>query len=139
MNVTVDGLHINYTVQGEGPAVVLLHGWGANLQSFRMVQDFLSRNFRTYAIDLPGFGESDEPPVAWGVPEYTDFLHKWLTSLNIENPILVGHSNGGRISIMYASSRPVRKIILIDSAGIKPKRKLGYYVRYIPTRPPRTC
>ena len=129
MNVTIDQLQIHYEVKGEGPDVVLLHGWGAELGTFRSIQESLSRYFRVYAIDLPGFGKSSEPPVPWGVEEYTQFVRKFFQELGIETPILMGHSNGGRISIQYASQYPVKKMILVNSAGIKPKRKPQYYVK----------
>ena len=129
MNVTIDDLQIHYEAKGEGPDVVLLHGWGAELGTFHRIQESLSRHFRVYAIDLPGFGKSSEPPVPWGVEEYTQFVRKFFEKLGIEQPILMGHSNGGRISIQYASQYPVKKMILVNSAGIKPKRKPAYYVK----------
>ncbi|HZG78511.1 MAG TPA: alpha/beta hydrolase, partial [Paenibacillus sp.] len=98
MNVTIDDLQIHYEAKGEGPDVVLLHGWGAELGTFHRIQESLSRHFRVFAIDLPGFGKSSEPPAPWGVEEYTQFVRKFFEKLGIEQPILMGHSNGGRIS-----------------------------------------
>ncbi|MFB5660442.1 alpha/beta fold hydrolase [Alteribacillus sp. HJP-4] len=129
MNIDIDGVKINYKVSGEGADVLLLHGWGANIQTFAPVHQSLEKNFKVWSIDFPGFGESEEPPEPWTVADYTDMLGKFLAKLGIDNPILIGHSFGGRVSIKYASAHPVRKIILVDSAGIKPKRKLKYYVK----------
>lgn len=56
-------------------------------------------------------------------------LREFILKQNIEDPILIGHSNGGRVSIRYASEHPVNKVILVDSAGVKPKRKLNYYMK----------
>jgi pimeloyl-ACP methyl ester carboxylesterase len=67
--------------------------------------------------------------IPWGVVDYTDLLVKFFNLLNIQNPILMGHSFGGRVSIQYASSYPVKKMVLIDSAGIKPKHSPQYYVK----------
>lgn len=129
MNIDIDGTNVHYHVSGEGVPVVLLHGWGANIQAFAPVHQFLEKHFKVWSIDFPGFGESEEPPEPWTVGDYTNMLEKFLKKLGIEEPILIGHSFGGRVSIKYASSRPVRKIILVDSAGIKPKRKPSYYAK----------
>ncbi|SFE84069.1 alpha/beta fold hydrolase [Alteribacillus iranensis] len=129
MNIDIDGVNVHYRVSGEGVPVVLLHGWGANIQAFAPVHQFLEKHFKVWSIDFPGFGESQEPPEPWTVGDYTNMLEKFLTHLNIEKPILIGHSFGGRVSIKYASRKPVRKVILVDSAGIKPKRKPKYYVK----------
>ncbi|MFB4165589.1 alpha/beta fold hydrolase [Alteribacillus sp. JSM 102045] len=129
MNIDIDGVKVNYHVSGEGADVVLLHGWGANIQAFAPVHQSLEKHFKVWSIEFPGFGESEEPPEPWTVGDYTDMLGKFLSKLEIDRPILVGHSFGGRVSIKYASSHPVRKVVLVDSAGIKPKRKLKYYVK----------
>ncbi|WP_158738461.1 alpha/beta fold hydrolase [Alteribacillus sp. YIM 98480] len=129
MNIDIDGVKVNYHVSGEGANVVLLHGWGANIQAFAPVHQSLEKHFKVWSIDFPGFGESEEPPEPWTVGDYTEMLGKFLSKLEIDQPILVGHSFGGRVSIKYASSHTVRKVVLVDSAGIKPRRKLKYYVK----------
>ncbi|MDE6753798.1 MAG: alpha/beta hydrolase, partial [Muribaculaceae bacterium] len=63
----------------------------------------------------------------WGVEDYTSFMEKFLEALSISSPILIGHSFGGRIALLFSSRNPVRKMVLVDGAGIKPKRKLSYY------------
>ncbi|PYZ96755.1 alpha/beta hydrolase [Alteribacter lacisalsi] len=128
INLAHGALH--YTVSGEGAPVILLHGWGVDSKSFTPVHKFLERNFKVYAVDFPGFGQSDEPPEQWGVEDYTEVLAQFIDELEIENPILVGHSFGGRVSIVYASKyKKAKKLILAGSAGIKPKRKLNYYAK----------
>ncbi|MGL4819976.1 MAG: alpha/beta fold hydrolase [Bacilli bacterium] len=129
MKIEINGVAVNYHQSGEGNDVVLLHGWGQNIEMFMPVHKHLEKHFRVTTIDFPGFGDSDEPPTAWDVNDYTVMLERFLSKLNITNPILVGHSFGGRVSIYYSSRNPVRKVILVDSAGVKPKRKLNYYVR----------
>jgi pimeloyl-ACP methyl ester carboxylesterase len=78
---------------------------------------------------MPGFGKSDEPRQAWGSDDYKDTVARFLDSLAIENPILIGHSYGGKVSIRLAAERSVNKLVLIDSAGIRPTRTMGYYLR----------
>lgn len=60
MFIDIDGVNVNYHVSGKGRNIVLLHGWGANIQAFAPVHQFLEKNFRVWSIDFPGFGESDE-------------------------------------------------------------------------------
>ncbi len=125
----IQGLQINYKVTGQGENMVLLHGWGCDMHIFDHIHSFFEKKFTTYSIDLPGFGKSEEPPEQWGVEKYTVLVENLLKKLNINNPILLGHSFGGRIAILYASRNPVAKMILVDSAGVKPKRSLNYYVK----------
>jgi pimeloyl-ACP methyl ester carboxylesterase len=129
LRIKIDGIDIEYMDSGSGQAVLLLHGWGANKESFTFVAESLDKHFRVVTVDFPGFGASGEPPVPWGVEEYCSFVEKFNAALGIQNPIIAGHSHGGRTAIRYASRNPVHKLILLDSAGIKPKRKLSYYIR----------
>ena len=99
----IDGLFINYEQVGEGPDVVLLHGWGQNIEMMKPVADPFDEEFNIVIIDLPGYGASSEPTYVWSLEEYVDCVHTILESLDISNPILVGHSFGGRIGIIYAS------------------------------------
>lgn len=125
----INGLNIRYKMTGEGNPVVLLHGWGCDLHIFEKAQKALSENFLVYAIDFPGFGESDDPNEVWGVEEYTRFIEDFFKAKNIDNPVLIGHSFGGRVSILFASRNETKKIVLVGSAGVKPKKKLSYYFK----------
>lgn len=131
MIVEIDGLRINYKVSGNGKNIILLHGWGGQIISFKLVHEYLEKHFKTYSIDLPGFGESDMPSVPWGVNEYADLINKFIQKLNIDEPILLGHSFGGRICLYLASEYliNINKVILVNSAGIKPKRGIKYYFK----------
>ncbi|PSL40826.1 pimeloyl-ACP methyl ester carboxylesterase [Salsuginibacillus halophilus] len=129
MFIDIDGVRIHYHRSGEGQDVVLLHGWGANIQAFAPVHNNLENHFTVWSIDFPGFGESEEPPEPWTVGDYTELIRKLFVELGIEQPVLVGHSFGGRVSIKYAAAYKTKKVILVDSAGVKPKRKPSYYVK----------
>lgn len=126
---TYQGIKLHYTEQGEGDAVVLLHGWGCDCNIFGAAKAWAEEHFRTISVDFAGFGQSDEPREVWGVEEYTRSIEALLKHENVENPILIGHSFGGRVSIVFASRNKVRKIILTDAAGVKPKRSIQYYVK----------
>lgn len=131
MQVKINNWNINYEVMGEGNPVVLLHGWLANLETMRPIANNLSQNFKVYLVDVIGFGKSDLPEHPLNTNDFGDFLKEFLNTLKIKNPILIGHSNGGR-TIINAVGRKIvtpKKIILIDSAGLKPKRKLSYYLK----------
>ena len=116
-------------MSGDGYPVILLHGWGGAISSFTPVHNHLECKFKTFSIDLPGFGNSDAPSSPWSTEEYANLLEKFINVMGINNPIIIGHSFGGRIAIRLASSIPVKKLILIDSAGIKPKRSFKYYLK----------
>ena len=124
---TYDGCRIHYEDCGEGHPILLLHGWGCNTTTFNTIRPFLETHFRVLTVDFAGFGQSDEPGEVWGVEEYTQSIEALAKSEGVERPILIGHSFGGRVSIVYASRNEVRKVILVDAAGVKPKHSLNYY------------
>lgn len=131
MNININNLNINYICEGNGKNVVILHGWGANIDTVMPIFNYLKDRFKVYALDLPGFGKSDKPSKVWGSSEYAEIVKKFIEELGIKNVILIGHSHGGRVSIILSSKYPdiVNKMILIDSAGLLPKRKLKYYLK----------
>ena len=127
MIYTYKNIKVNINVQGEGDPILLLHGWGCSNEIFRDIQQTLSQSYTTYNFDFPGFGASDEPETIWGTEDYTAMVEQFVTDNNIKSPALVGHSFGGRISIIYASRNDVSRVVLVDAAGIKPKRPFKYY------------
>lgn len=130
MNVDVNGLNICYNDCGEGKCVLLLHGWGASKESLSPIFNALKKSFRVIAIDMPGCGASEEPKAPWTVSDYADFLYALISELKIAPFAAIGHSNGGRVLIRACSDRfAPEKLILIDSAGIRPKRKPSYYIK----------
>lgn len=98
--------------------MLLLHGWGANKNTFAKLAENLSDRFLVYRLDLPGFGES-EIGLPLNLFEVTDILYHFCQKMNIEAPILLGHSYGGRLAIIYAAKYPVSKLVLVSAAGIK--------------------
>ena len=122
-----NGSRLHYTDCGEGHPILLLHGWGCNTTTFNAIRPFLEARFRVLTVDFAGFGESEEPHEVWGVEEYTRSIEALAQHEGVENPILIGHSFGGRVSIVYASRNKVQKVMLVDAAGVKPKRSLTYY------------
>ena len=122
-----NNINVNINVAGEGEPIFLLHGWGCTGEIFKDIQAVLATCYTTYSFDFPGFGASDEPTEVWGVEEYTRLVEQFAKENGIERPALIGHSFGGRVSIVYASRNEVSRVVLVDAAGIKPKRPLKYY------------
>lgn len=125
MKDTVFDLNINYIEKGEGELVVLLHGWGSNITLFDSMINLLSVKYKVVAMDMPGFGESEEPKEPWDVDRYVDFVLEFLKKYDFQKVTLLGHSFGGRVIIKLCSRElpfEVEKVILVDSAGVKPEK-----------------
>lgn len=128
--VDIDGVKLHYTLQGDGPAVVIMHGWGCNVSTVASIERVaVNAGFKVLNVDFPGFGQSTEPPTVWGVEEYTSMMEHLLALEQIERPVLIGHSFGGRVGILYSSRNDVDKLVLVDAAGVKPRRSLKYYLK----------
>jgi pimeloyl-ACP methyl ester carboxylesterase len=127
----INGLETYYTVEGQGPPAVLLHGWGASSQTLAPLCGALADSFRVLAADLPGFGWSPAPPGAWGTADYAGHVERLMQEVGIGRAALLGHSFGGRIAIRLAAQQPalVSRLALVASAGIRPPRRVGYRVK----------
>jgi len=108
--------------------IVVLHGWGAHIEAVAPILAALDGAPDLIALDLPGFGESEPPDHAWDVDSYARFMIHFLDELGVDRAHLVGHSHGGRVSIALAADEPQRvgRLLLIDSAGLRPKRGWKY-------------
>ncbi len=131
MQAEINGVRIRYEIDGVGPPVVLLHGWGGTLDSMRPLSHCLRRSFQVVALDLPGFGQSTLPGATWSDHDYAQCVAGFLSALGCPRAHVVGHSFGGRVGICLAVDRPavVDRLVLIDSSGIKPPRTWQYHVR----------
>jgi pimeloyl-ACP methyl ester carboxylesterase len=113
--------------------IVILHGWGLSGERFRGLSDELSSlGYTVYTPDLPGFGKSEIPTKALYLVDYAEFLQSFLLQHAINNPILLGHSFGGRVSLKFTQMYPnkVKALILTGAPGVTPvpKRKLAVFV-----------
>lgn len=125
----IDGIQVNYIMEGSGSDVILLHGWGQNIEMMKPVSEHLKQNHRVFILDFPGFGNSDEPFRPYGVDDYANLLRAFIVQLDIRNPVLIGHSFGCRVAIHYGSQYDVEKMILTGAAGLRSKRGLPFYCR----------
>lgn len=125
-SIIVEDLLISYSITGDSlPTLVFLHGWGSNKNVWDRVIENFSQDFRCLAIDLPGFGKSQMPSKTLSVHDYSRIINKLLDKLDLGELVLIGHSFGGAISIVLSSINEVRirKLILVDSSGIRLKRE----------------
>ncbi len=124
MDYIFQNKYVYFDKQGKGDPIILLHGWGVDSSIFNDLVNILKEKYLVYSIDLPGFGKSEEPSDYYTLDDYVELLHLFIIDKNIESPIILGHSFGGRIGIKYASLYHANKLILVDSAGLKPKNYL---------------
>lgn len=111
--------------------LVLLHGWGANIESVVPIINAIDPKYHVYAYDSAGFGDSEEPKEVWGTHDYELLLERFLDAMKIEKATFIGHSFGGKTLSIFAAKHPekVDKLVLVDASGVIPKRDLKYYFK----------
>ncbi len=121
------GCNIKYIQCGvaNGKEVVLLHGWGQNIEMMMPIANGIKDKYHITIIDLPGFGESEEPSNEFTLYDYYLCIKKLLEKLKVKNPTLVGHSFGGRISIIYAALEKSEKLVLLSTPFLKKIKKVS--------------
>lgn len=129
--IDVNGINTAFIDEGEGETLLLLHGWGCGASVYAGVVGFLSGRFRVILPELPGFGNTPEPPEPWGVNEYAAFITAFREKLNIRESVTLAHSLGCRIAIrlLSAGNLSARRVIFTGAAGIKPKPTLKGKIR----------
>jgi pimeloyl-ACP methyl ester carboxylesterase len=117
--VEVNGKRIRYWAEGDGPAVVLLHGLSNSVEFWQYNIASLAAHHRVYALDLLGFGRSDKEIGTFSLSYSGSFMAQFMDALEIERATLVGNSLGGAISAQTAGQFPerVERLILVDPAG----------------------
>ncbi|MDD7363800.1 MAG: alpha/beta hydrolase [Peptoniphilus sp.] len=112
-------------------AVFVLHGWGANIESVMPIVNTLKDKYRVIAYDSYGHGDSDDPDEVIGGEEYMELLRRIFDYYGVEKAHCVGHSYGGKTLTLFASRYPekVKRLVLIDASGVKPRRKPSYYIK----------
>ena len=121
MKLKIMDVDLNYERYGKekGKSIVLLHGWGQNIEMMKPIGDRLKKDYDIIIFDLPGFGLSSEPKIFWTCYDYVELIHKALEELKVENPIIIGHSFGGKLSLIYASKYQVEKLVCLASPFCK--------------------
>jgi pimeloyl-ACP methyl ester carboxylesterase len=126
-------LHLETSGPSAGEPVLLLHGWGSSARNMQAVAEALSASHRVYNLDLPGHGHSPAPPEPMGVPEHAALVARLLEEQVGGPATLLGHSNGGRISLYMAGDDAMRhlvqRLILISPSGVRPARSMKVRLR----------
>ena len=105
--VTVDGARLHFVIKGAGRPVILIHGNPGSCQDWARLYNPISSRYQAIAFDRPGHGHSDRPNHRdITVDIQAQMLHTALRELQIERPILVGHSWGGALALAYALEFP---------------------------------
>lgn len=153
------GLPVSCRKTGDGPPLLMLHGWGSSARVMMPLANALSDIRTCYVPDLPGFGATPPSPEPWGIDDYTDMVRAFATEVAGGPVDVLGHSFGGRITLKWAArsgrgasavsaagSGPqgrsaegaasgdgpvpeIQKIIITGGAGMKPRRSFSYYRR----------
>lgn len=132
MTFKYQNLNIYYEeYKGGKKEIIFLHGWGNSSKTFINQVNFLKNQYHLYLIDLPGFGKSNEQLKIYSLDDYVNLIKDFIKEKEINNPILIGHSFGGRVIIKYLKTNYVDKIILIASAGIKQKKTIKQKLKII--------
>lgn len=133
MEKRIANISLNYLDYGNdlGSTLVFLHGWGQNIQMMQPLADAFFKEHRVILLDLPGFGASSEPKEPWKLNDFVELLHSFLEQLHISKPILLGHSFGGKISLLYASRYEVEKLVLFGSPYKKEIQKVSLKVKVL--------
>ena len=116
----VEGLPVHYTDRGSGSTVLLVHGFGGDLDNWLFNLEALAQVHRVVALDLPGHGKSDKRLPATTLPELAEWLSRFLTERELPRVHAVGHSLGGALVLKLAQQHPeqVQSLTLISSAGL---------------------
>lgn len=117
MQIVYKDTNINYVFYDNKSKtnLIYLHGWGQNIEMMMPIAKPFCDKYNVLVIDLPGFGLSDEPKEAWDLYQYADMVNFFVKELKLDNPILIGHSFGGKISLCYALKYKTKKLVLMGS------------------------
>jgi len=120
--VNINGLSVAYQLTGQGPALVLLHGFTVDSRMWKPQLDSLSKNFTLIAWDAPGAGQSSDPPASFTINDWADCLARLLDSIRVKQAHILGLSRGGILAQEFYRRHPklVLSLILSDTyAGWK--------------------
>lgn len=135
MKMKIMDVNLNYERYGnvKGKTIVLLHGWGQNIDMMKPIGDRFIKDFDIVIFDLPGFGKSSEPKKFFSCYDYVELIHQALQELNIEKPIIIGHSFGGKLGLLYASIYETEKLICLASPFCKEIQKVTMKAKLLKT------
>ena len=131
MKIKINEVDVNYIQYGEGKDILLLHGWGQNVEMMKPIGDNFSDRFRITILDFPGFGQSSELHEAWTINDYVQMLEEFIKKLGIKKPIIMGHSFGGRVAIKYSAHNAIEKLVLFGSPCVRLQKEQPLSVKIL--------
>lgn len=137
--IELDGVKLHYLDRGEGPTILLLHGNGTMIEDFIAsgVIDRLAAKHRVIAVDRPGFGHSTRPfGRVWTPTAQAALIARLLDLIQVERPLVVGHSLGTQIALALALDHPEKVAGLVLLSGYYYPSLRGDVVTGLPTAPP---
>lgn len=135
MLIKIKDININYVRYGDlkKDTLVFLHGWGQNIAMMEPIAKPFYDTNDVIIIDLPGYGLSEEPKYPFQVDDYVECIKELVDKLKVKNPTLIGHSFGGKITLMYASKYQTKKIVLLASPFKKEIEKESLKLKILKT------
>lgn len=116
----IGGVETYVVDAGDGPPILLIHGYGDTADGWRRVVPGLLKDHRVVALDMPPFGRSDSPPRGKLLDFYSEFFPNFLDELELDQATVIGHSLGGAVSLRLAIENPHRvdRLGLVAPAGL---------------------
>jgi pimeloyl-ACP methyl ester carboxylesterase len=127
LKLNLNGYRAHYLKAGSGPPVVLVHGGASDSRDWYGTISALSHRYTLYAPDLIGFGQNERNEKGYYLSDFSDFLIAFINSLQLEKPVLVGHSFGARVCLDVAlrGRQNASKLVLIDASGLGKVSRFG--------------
>jgi len=127
--IKVNGHNVHYYTAGQGEPLVVIHGGGGDARTWDKNISELAERYTVYAPDLPGYGGSQPLDGEYFIPELSEFIGGFATSLGLDTFHLVGHSLGGGVALDYAIKSPhkIKKLVLVSSLCLG--REIAFWVR----------
>ena len=128
---TYKGIQINYydNKKNTDKVIIALHGWGQNIEMMQPLTNAFEKEYRIIILDLPGHGLSKEPKEVLCVEDFCKIIRTFVVDKKIKKPILIGHSFGGKIALLYASKYEIEKLVLLAPTYKKTTKKASIRVR----------
>lgn len=122
--IIIRNLKINYKIYGQGKPFLILHGWGSSSERWQKVAELVAkRGYLVLIPDLPGFGKSQQPPSAWSLDNYVEWLNEFTSKiLELQYGFcLTGHSFGGALAAKFSLkyNQKVEKLFLVSAACVR--------------------
>jgi pimeloyl-ACP methyl ester carboxylesterase len=133
--IQVGAVNTRYWVAGEGHPVLLLHGFTNSVEDWLLNFNELAAHYRVYAVDLIGHGKTDKPlSASYHIDDLASFITRFMNAVDVKQADLIGHSLGGWICLWIAIHHPVyvKKIVLVDSAGLTKENPIEIRLMSIP-------